>query len=336
MHKLSTSLFSTFTKNKLRLSARLGVTALAALALAAAVSASSPKKAVEAKTSTSVGAASYAPSGPSTSGSGPAQSHPFPAPDSTQTILYDQTDNPAANSTVSQNFETANDAFDNQLADDFVVPAGGWTIGQVNVLGVYFNGPGPATSVNVIFYADAAGLPGAAVPGGTYLNAAITSGAATGAFQICLPASLTLAPGTYWVSVQANLNFTPGGEWGWTDRVVTSNSPAAWQNPGGGFGTPCTTWGQRGTHRCLIDTGNNDQLFQLLTPPAGGCPVSIVCQPCGGYSVTTSTGNAIVPGTTDIGNHCDDCPSPVILPFPVTLYGTTYPRWRHCPGQLER
>ena len=170
MHKLSTSLFSTFTKNRLRLSARLGLTALAGLALAVAVSASSPKKAVEAKTSTSVAAASYAPSGPSTtvpttSGRGPAQSHPFPAPDSTQTILYDQTDNPAANSTVSQNFEAANDAFDNQLADDFVVPAGGWTIGQVNVLGVYFNGPGPATSVNVFFYADAAGLPGAVVPG---------------------------------------------------------------------------------------------------------------------------------------------------------------------------
>jgi len=32
-----------------------------------------------------------------------------------------------------------------------------------------------------------------------------------------------------------------------------------------------------------------------------------------------------VPGTTDIGNHCDDCPSPVTLPFAVTLFGTTYP-----------
>ena len=74
-----------------------------------------------------------------------AQSQQMPLPDALQTILYDQTDNPAANSTVSQNFEAANDAFDNQLADDFVVPAGGWVIGQVNVSGVYFNGAGQQT-----------------------------------------------------------------------------------------------------------------------------------------------------------------------------------------------
>jgi hypothetical protein len=461
----SNSSFFAWAKNRLRLSARLGLTALAALALAFAVSASSPKKAVQAKTSTSVAAASYAPSGPSTAvpvTSGPAQSQRFPAPDSLQTILYDQTSNPAANSTVSQNFETANDPFDNQLADDFVVPAGGWTVGQVNVLGVYFNGPGPATDVNVFFYVNAGTLPGAPVAGGTYLNVPITAGAATGAFQIVLPTPLTLAPGTYWVSVQANLNFTPGGEWGWTDRVVTSNSPAAWQNPGGGFGTPCTAWGERGPG-CGIDNGNNDQLFQLLTPPVScppptvngaidtndptqtnrlfrggvasacgapnacstlagtfhydaytyanvsgasqcvtttlttactgtnfifagsylnsfdpnnictnnigdpglspnGAPVSwsytvpagatfvIVvaevtanagcsaytlntsqnvcgvgtCQPCPPYTTTTGSG-VIVPGTTDIGNHCDDCPTPITLPFPFTFYGTTYP-----------
>ena len=247
---------------------------------------------------------------------------PFPAPDITQTILYDQTDNPAANSTVSQNFEAANDAFDNQLADDFVVPAGGWTVGQVNVLGVYFNGSGPARDVNVFFYVDAGGLPGAPVPGGTYMNAAITSGAATGAFNICLPTTLALAPGHYWVSVQANMDFPVGGEWGWTDRVVTSNSPAAWQNPGGGFATACTTWGQRGP-TCLIDNGNNDQLFQLLTQPAGGCPISIVCPPCGNYTTATSAG-AIVPGTADIGNHCDDCATPIALPFPVTVYGQVF------------
>jgi hypothetical protein len=45
---------------------------------------------------------------------------------------------------------------------------------------------------------------------------------------------------------------------------------------------------------------------------------------CTGFSVTQSTGAAIVPGTTDIGNHSDDNGTPLPLPFPVTLYGTTY------------
>ena len=98
-----------------------------------------------------------------------------------QSSLYDQTDNPGANATDSQNFETANDAFDHQLADDFVVPAGGWNVGEVDVGGVYFNGPGPATSVNVIFYADAGGLPGAAVPGGRQAQGAVEESKGAGA-----------------------------------------------------------------------------------------------------------------------------------------------------------
>lgn len=35
------------------------------------------------------------------------------------------------------------------------------------------------------------------------------------------------------------------------------------------------------------------------------------------YAITTQTGQPIVPGATDIGNHCDDCTTAVILPFHV-------------------
>src|SRR5437868_1270781 len=52
--------------------------------------------------------------------------------------LYDQYNNAGTNSTVSQDFEAANDAFDNQLADDFVVPSGQtWNVNEVDVQGVY-------------------------------------------------------------------------------------------------------------------------------------------------------------------------------------------------------
>jgi hypothetical protein len=47
-----------------------------------------------------------------------------------------------------------------------------------------------------------------------------------------------------------------------------------------------------------------------------GCPPA-------NYVITTGTGT-IVTGTTDTGNHCDDCATPVTLPFPVSLYGISY------------
>jgi hypothetical protein len=41
------------------------------------------------------------------------------------------------------------------------------------------------------------------------------------------------------------------------------------------------------------------------------------------YIITPGT-DPIVPGTTDTGNHCDDCATTVALPFPFQLYGNTY------------
>ena len=80
-------------------------------------------------------------------------------------VLYDQINNPAPTpgGVTSQDFEAAFDTFDSQAADDFVVPAPGWTVTDVDVAGVYANGAGPAASFHVYFYADAAGLPGALV-----------------------------------------------------------------------------------------------------------------------------------------------------------------------------
>jgi hypothetical protein len=47
-----------------------------------------------------------------------------------------------------------------------------------------------------------------------------------------------------------------------------------------------------------------------------GCPPSQ-------YVITPGT-DAIVPGTTDTGNHCDDCDTSVTLPFPVQLYNQSF------------
>lgn len=238
----------------------------------------------------------------------PAQPGRWPQPNVVFDVLYSQNDNADTVSTGSQNFETAQDAFDDQTADDFVVPAGQtWNIQQVVVTGVYFNGTGPASSFNVFFYTDAATLPGAAIA--TQPNATFTT--ASNVFTITLPTTVVLGPGTYWVSVQANLDFT-NGQWGWTNRTVGANSGAAWQNPGGGFATACAAWGRRPT--CVTGSTAPDQMFELLGTVTGGCT---------NYSFTVSSGS-IVPGTTDTGNHVDDGSTVIALPFTYTLYDTGF------------
>lgn len=158
--------------------------------------------------------------------------------------LYDQTDSDGGVGLVSQNFESSFDAYDSQAADDFSVPAGHtWKVSGVNVVGVYFNGYGPASSENVFFYKDSKGLPGKLV---AECDNQAGSDNGTGSFSInlsnCTGKTKFKGGNTYWVSVQANLNFSGGGEWGWEDRSVQSGNPAAWRNPGGGFGV-CSSWG---------------------------------------------------------------------------------------------
>src|ERR1044071_3242476 len=44
---------------------------------------------------------------------------------------------------------------------------------------------------------------------------------------------------------------------------------------------------------------------------------------CENYVISNAS-DTIVPGTTDISNHCDDCTTAISLPFPINLYGNTY------------
>jgi hypothetical protein len=125
-------------------------------------------------------------------------------------VLYDQYDNAGANATSSQNFEAAFDAFDDELADDFVV-TGAWNVTGVDVDGIYFNGPGPATSVNVRFYSNSASnLPDTLLA--SRLSQPVVDTA--GDFVVDLTSAVALSPATDWVSVQANQNFVPNGQWG--------------------------------------------------------------------------------------------------------------------------
>jgi hypothetical protein len=53
------------------------------------------------------------------------------------------------------------------------------------------------------------------------------------------------------------------------------------------------------------------------TPTATATPVQTCCQ----HLTTTGTG-MIVPGTVDVGNHCDNCLTLITFPFPAQFYGS--------------
>jgi Kelch motif protein len=182
-------------------------------------------------------------------------------------VLWDQYNNPTTEPPInigSQEFEPAMAAFDDQAADDFIVTTGppgfGMCITSVRVMGEYSKGGGPASSFNVYIYTNGAGnLPGVQIGGG--FNLAYTGTPPD--FTINLPSPFCRAQGIpYWLSVQAVQDFNPRGQWFWHNRTVQSNSGAAWQNPGNGYGTGCTSWSRKNT--CLPDQVWPDQVFQIL------------------------------------------------------------------------
>jgi hypothetical protein len=218
-----------------------------------------------------------------------------------EVVLYDQlTPASATANATSQNFEAIYDTYDTQAADDFVVTGSGWNVTTVVAPGAYSVTHGVPSSIHVAFYNDLAGLPsGAPVcdrPTATFVEGP------TGTYTITLAPACTLSPGTKWVSVQVNLNFGGGGgQWFWTTRTVTSNSGAAWQNPGGGFGTPCASWGREAT--CLSNVALLDHTFQLQGTIAS-CTVDADCADanlCNGAE--TCQVGACVAGTPV---NCDD------------------------------
>ncbi|MFL6691008.1 MAG: hypothetical protein ACJ8IR_12620 [Alphaproteobacteria bacterium] len=157
--------------------------------------------------------------------------------------LYDQNKDDAGQAVLSQSLDGS------QAADDFDVPKGHlWTIKEVDVTGIYFNGSGPADSENVFFYKDNGGFPGdllVACPNQS------GTGSGFGSFAIVLSKTCKakLKGGkTYWVSVQANIDFNGGaGEWGWELTLDTHGNRAVW------FGDGCPTG-------CQLDS---DLMFAL-------------------------------------------------------------------------
>jgi hypothetical protein len=157
-------------------------------------------------------------------------------------VLWNQNSNYSGRAVTSMNLTSTTGSSDNdQAADDFVVPKGkAWKVTEVDVTGVYYEGSGPATSEDVMFYKDANGVPGMAIAKGTFNGLhGVGSG---GDFAIILPkGGVRLKAGHYWVSVVANVFQITQGSWGWEINGTQHGDQAMWRNPGGGFDL-CEKW----------------------------------------------------------------------------------------------
>jgi hypothetical protein len=252
---------------------------------------------------------------------------PTPTP---ETVLYDQYDNFAINEPInipSQDAETALDFFDSQAGDDFIIPAGQtWQVTEVDVLGEY-DSAGPAASFHVFFYENGAGdLPGTLVA--SRLQNPYTGDSD---FVISLTDAVTLPAGHYWVSVQARQDITQAGFWLWHNRTVESNSGAAWQNPGNGFGTGCVVW-VRKTACAQLEQTAPDQVFRLIGTAEVGTPTPTPTPTATSTATPTPTATVTPTGSPTATSTPSITPTPTATAT-ITPMSTPRPtpRPRHAP-----
>src|SRR5262249_32309103 len=127
------------------------------------------------------------------------------------------------------------------------------------------------------------------------------------------------APGTYSFQVDWNIAVDPTSVQT-TDLQVTGNAGGTVTNVAvNGSTTTFTlsiafggTWHAPMPGGAITDPFGNPTAAFDGDYSVSGCPPSQ-------YVFTAGT-DTIVPGTTDIGSHCDDCDTQIALPFPFQLY----------------
>jgi len=154
---------------------------------------------------------------------------------------------------ASQDFETAYDIFDIYIADDFLVPAGGWTLKEIFVPGDLWSGGTTLLNAHhLVFeiYTDTPGMPSGYPGGGGALHsisllptdAQIALSVGFGGFlsdvTLTLSTPINLGPGVYWLVFYPELDYTSDGQYGRHVSDTTNGYVAMVINPDGGFGFP--------------------------------------------------------------------------------------------------
>lgn len=197
------------------------------------------------------GTASAADSGISVAGKGGAVSIPATAAGT----CYSNLEGDTGTALTSQNFEASFDQYDGEIADDVKVGKKGCKIKSIDVVGQYYNGFGPADSITLTFYKNKKGMPGSVVSTKT-VNATDSAGSFNAKYKG------KLKKGTYWMSAVVNMDFAVGGQWGFENTSNSIGAAGMFQNPGDGFATGCTTWGD--AQACFAGTApGTDYMFQI-------------------------------------------------------------------------
>jgi len=154
-------------------------------------------------------------------------------------VLWSQLDEPTGAAFTDQAFEAAYAAYDADGGEDFVVDAS-WDLETLFTPGSLTVAGSNPFFVNILFYGDAGGLPGAVLCDFT-ANTNVTS---AGDGDLTMDVSgCTLGAGSVWFSQSVRMDFNPLGQHYWATRGTAAGTyPGVWKNPGNGFGNGCLDW----------------------------------------------------------------------------------------------
>jgi hypothetical protein len=156
-------------------------------------------------------------------------------------VLWSQLDEPTGAAFTDQAFEAPYAAYDADGGEDFVVTAGAnWDLDTIFTPGSLTVAGSNPFFVNIVFYADAGGLPGAVTCDFT-ANTNVTS---AGDGDLTMDVSgCNLTEGNAWFSQSVRMDFNPLGQHYWATRGTAAGTyPGVWKNPGNGFGNGCLDW----------------------------------------------------------------------------------------------
>jgi hypothetical protein len=214
------------------------------------------------------------------------------APVNPLAVLWDQ---PASttntNAYADQDFETAYDAYDIFVADDFVTDPNGWTLTNIFVPGDGWNGFSSIANANTLnfqIYADNAGVPGgdpwsggavwslSVAPSDPQITITIGDYGFPSDVLLTLSTPIVLPAGTYWFAFYPQLDFGLGyGQYGRNLSTTANLLQAMVINPGGGFGFP-TTWSPAPPLYGFTEYEFAFRLEGFITPPSNTMHVGAV------------------------------------------------------------
>jgi LEA14-like dessication related protein len=144
---------------------------------------------------------------------------------------------------TAQDFEAAYDAYDAEVAADFVLEADATISSAAFGFFVDSTGYNEPLVINVGIFPDEGG-----VPGETALYSTTTEAVAAdenGIYTANLVDPISLTAGTYWIGYNMQLSYDEVGQCYANQRdAIDNDTPAYWRNPGDGFGSGFTTWTQ--------------------------------------------------------------------------------------------